>query len=159
MNRMLALILAGLWLVGLPGPARAQMTIDEFSEPDGYGSGGSAQDVASDGGLGLGYSPAVRGGGIVMDRFGIIRAVPRVRAQVAARPQRAQAQQPRARFHRASARPNYQLPTGSLYWPDQNDVMLYSAFKRYAAYGDGYGTGPDGTADHSLMYKGWPLED
>lgn len=49
------------------------------------------------------------------------------------------------------------LPTGSLYWPAAG-MPLYSPAQRYAAYGQGYGVSPYGSADYGAQFRGmyWP---
>jgi hypothetical protein len=101
----------------------------------------------------------VRAGGFFVDRFGMVHATPNFGAARPTHASRTQASPGRAASRRGVAKPSYQLTTGSLYWPAGNEVMLYSPLARYQTYGDGYGLGPYGAADHGIMYKGWSLEN
>jgi hypothetical protein len=156
MSRMIASIVVGIGLLGAVPRAGAQMPmVDPYGLED-FEYIGSPAAYPDLGGVGLGYSQSVRAGGVVMDRFGMPHAAPSPGARVSARAPRARARAPQARA--GSARPRYQLPTGSLYWPDAGGVMLYSPLERHRSYGDGYGNGPYGSADHGIMYKGWSLD-
>jgi len=163
MSRMCGLILVGIGLLSLAAPAHAQVaTTDPYGMED-YGFGGYSGEFQNFGGIGLGSSQAVPAGGVIMDRFGMLHAIPNIGTEPTARAQRARAPQARAGFGRAGsargrAQRQYQLPTGSLYWPAGNGVMLYAPFERYQSYGDGYGRGPYGSVDHGIMYKGWALD-
>jgi hypothetical protein len=116
------------------------------------------------GGIGLDLRQPMTAGRLIMDQYGMVHQVPSVQSQPAPRVERARRSQARAGSSRARtarpvAVPKYQLPTGSLYWPGADGVMYYSPLLRYQSYGDGYGTGPYGSVDHGIMYKGWSLQN
>jgi hypothetical protein len=57
---------------------------------------------------------------------------------------------------RGRAQPRYYLPTGNLGLFGGNSATLYSPVVRGQAYGDGYGYGPYGVSDYSMMWHGFP---
>jgi hypothetical protein len=158
MSRILGSILSGVVLLGAPHPAQAQSTLFEpyAMEDPGYGDAPVGYD--GNGGFGLGYSQPVTAGAFVLDRFGLVHAAPRVGTPGVASAPCAPAPLRRTGRERGRATARYRLPTGSLYWPDAEGVMLYSGAARIRSYGDGYGIGPYGTTDHGIMYKGWSLQ-
>jgi len=159
MPRMIGLILVLILPVGMPAPAQAQMTMADYYGMEDNGYGGSFSGYQTHGGFGLGYSQEAVAGGVIMDRFGMPYRIPDVGPAPAVAAPRARAGRARAGSRRAAAPSQFPLPTGSLYWPAANGVMLYSPAMRYRAYGSGYGRSPYGSVDHSIMYKGWPLSD
>jgi hypothetical protein len=159
MSRMFGLILVGIGLLSLASPAHAQMTMADPYGMEDYGYGEYFHGYQTYGGIGLGSGQAVPAGGLIMDRFGMLHAIPSVVPAPTARAPRPRAAQARTGSSRAVAKSRYQLPTGSLYWPAASGVMLYSPFERYQSYGDGYGRGPYGSVDHGIMYKGWPVDN
>ena len=154
---MVGLSLVVVAFLSLSTPARAQSGAADPYVMEDEGYGGVSDDFSPYGGFGLEYSQPVRAGGLIMDRFGMLYRTPEVAPErsVAAPP--ARARQARTGSSRVTARPRYQLPTGSLYWPAASGVILYSPAMRYQSYGAGYGRGPYGSVDHGMMYKGWPL--
>jgi len=179
---MFGSISAGTVLLGLAAPAHAQTTMADWYGVEDYGYGGYSSGYQTYDGFGAGYIQAVVGGSVIMDRFGMLYRIPDVApaptsegrrtedggrkklngssdvvAAPALRAARARAGRARAGSGRVAAQPRYQLPTGSLYWPAANEVILYSPAMRYQSYGGGYGRDPYGSIDHGTMWKGWPL--
>ncbi|MFI5461627.1 MAG: hypothetical protein ACHRXM_40095 [Isosphaerales bacterium] len=143
--------------LSLSTPAHAQMTM---ADPDGmedYGYGGYSYGYQTYGGFGLGYSQAVPAGGFIMDRFGMVYGFSGVATAPTTLAPRVRARNARAGSSRVAGQSQHQLPTGTLYWPVANRVILYSPAMRYRSYGDGSGRGPYGSLDYRTMYKGWPL--
>jgi hypothetical protein len=155
---MCGLITLGIGLLVFGKPAGAQMTpadfVDPYSDDDGYDA-----RYPHTGGFGLGYSPMVRAGGFVEDRFGIMQPTVATSAALSERTSRVDPSRVRRKTVRNGPRPSIALPTGSLYWPAASGVSLYSPQARFRSYGAGYGAGPYGSADHGIMYKGWSLEN
>jgi len=158
MSRLFGSILVVI-VMSLSTPAHAQMTMADPNGREDYGYGGYSYGYQTYGGFGLGYSQAVRAGGLIMDRFGMVHEISGVATAPISLAPRVRARNARAGSSRVAAQSQYQLPTGSLYWPAANGVILYSPAMRYRSYGDGYGRGPYGSLDHGIMYKGWPLRD
>jgi len=136
--------------------------------------------IESYGGFGLDTMQAPVAGAFWLDRFGLLQGpVPvqpvSVQAIPSVAPRRARTKPlpvqptPRVTPRRARTRPansaasgrvspaRYSLPTGSLAWPAERDVVLYSPELRYQSYGGGYGRGPYGAVDCGMMYKGMQL--
>ena len=132
--------------------------------------------MPANGGFGLEYAQTPPSNGYVLDRWWMVQATPSVGNAlppsnlVQPAPAAVQPANPRrvtraARAARSFSRLNARtanragmpaataLPTGSLYWPAAG-MPLYSPAQRYAAYGQGYGVSPYGSADYGAQYKG-----
>lgn len=156
-----ALVVALIW-VGFAGSAYAQVPVS------GYG------------GFGMEYTQAMPANSYVLDRWWLVRPTPAVVSamppqSVVTQPATVQQPQPanprraarvaRRSIARGTAPASYgtaglqqgtPLPTGSLYWGAPAAGMpIYSPAQRYAAYGQGYGVSPYGTADYNALYKGY----
>jgi len=156
MSRLLGSMLV-VSVLSLSTPAHAQMTMADPDWIEDYGYVGYSYGYQTYGGFGLGYSEAVPAGSLIMDRFGMVHGFSGVATAPASRAPRVRTRNAHAGSSRAAAQAQYQLPTGTLYWPAANGVILYSPAMRYRAYGNGYGRGPYGSRDCGTMYKGWPL--
>ena len=155
MTRSLGLILAVAVILGSASTARAQTVADPYRmEESTYGEHLARMPH---GGFGLETLQVPRPGGIWMDRFGMLHRTPGV--AVAPRPTavRSGGRLSRSGTSGRVARSQYQLPTGSLYWPEASEVILYSPAMRYETYGGGYGRGPYGSVDCSIMFRGMAL--
>jgi len=157
MSRMFGLIVVLIVLGGVPDPAHAQTTMPDYYDMESDGYSGYFSGYQTHGGFGLGYSQAATAGALMMDQFGMQYRLPDVAPAPTVAAPRARAGRARAGTRRAAAPSQYPLPTGSLYWPAANGVILYSPAMRYRAYGAGYGRSPYGSVDYSTMYKGWLL--
>jgi hypothetical protein len=159
MARTLGLTLATALPLVLVTTTFAQTRTYDVTEMETPGYGLLDYRYLPHGGFGFNYSQPVIAGDVVMDQYGFIHAAA---APVASTPVTAAQPQPRTRVSRstavrASARPRYQLPTGSLGWSDSGGaIILYSPAARYESYDSGYGRGPYGVTDYKYMYKGWP---
>jgi hypothetical protein len=153
MNRILGLAVAIVVPFCLSTAAHAQSAYYGVG-PTGPVYGGYANAGQPYGGFGLEYSPAVPAGGIVIDQYGLLHAVPYVASAspVVVQPQ-PQVRTTRSGSRRAIAQPRYQLPTGSLGWSGGNGGMLYPVQTRGGSYGSGYDVGPYGVIDHNMMWK------
>jgi hypothetical protein len=160
MSRLMGGLVLAVMFVGFAGSAHAQM-------PAPYG------------GFGMEYTQMVPANSYVLDRWWTVQATPSVGtmmppqmvvqqpAQVQVQPvnprRAARAVRAGRSFSRGVAQGYGQaglqsatpLPTGSLYWPTPPGMPIYSPAQRYAAYGQGYGISPYGSADYGSMYKGW----
>jgi hypothetical protein len=161
MIRLSGVVLTTILLLRSTGAAQAQVVAADPSESgcayDGYLAGSQPY-----GGFGLEYGQPVAEGTVIVDRFGMFHIVssgrsPREIAPAAPAPAQPRVRESRSSARRGQAQPRYQMPTGSLYWPGENSGILYSPAARYSNYGGGYGRGPYGGVDHSIMYKGWWL--
>jgi hypothetical protein len=138
----------------LAQPARAQMPAPAF------------------GGFGQEYSQPIPSDSLVLDRWWMLEATPRMdgappsvaverptavpsAAGRVARTNRSFARARHAASKRASVQTAAPLPTGSLDWPGASGMPIYSPAQRYASYGWGYGVSPYGTADYGAAYKGY----
>jgi len=157
MNRLVGLALA-LTLVGVGGTARAQIPASTY------------------GGFGMEYAQTMPPNTYVLDRWWMVQGTPSVgpalppqsvvqapanvqpvnprRAMRAARRARVLSRVGTPAYGQAGLQGGTPLPTGSLYWPAQAGAPLYSPAQRYAAYGEGYGVSPYGSADYGYQYKG-----
>lgn len=154
MIRAMGLVLAVILLTA-GRPAQAQM-------PTGYG------------GFGQSYTQPIPANSYVLDRWWMLQATPSVGGawpypSAGYNPYTVPATGPRrmSRVRRANGRfssatrptsampETAPLPTGSLYWSTRPGMPLYLPSQRYAAYGQGYGVSPYGSADYGSMYKGY----
>jgi hypothetical protein len=106
------------------------------------------------GGFGLETMQTPFLGAVIVDRFGMVHAMP-----FAQRATPVTAERPRVKTSRYAQkgrvlRARAQLPSGSLDWAGANSVVLYSPALRYQNYGGPYGSGPYGSIDCGMMYKG-----
>jgi hypothetical protein len=155
MRRVFGLSLIVFAFLSLSPCAQAQS--DESHAFLGYGYGGGFEQE-SQGGFGLEFGQELPAGSLFIDRYGILYQMPEFDRQRSTPAPHARPRQPRAGSLRVKGQARYQLPTGSLYWPDASRVLIYSPATRYRSYGAGYGIGPYGSVDHGMMYKGWPLQ-
>jgi hypothetical protein len=152
MTRPLGLILTMVVMLCLATTARAQTVADPYTmEESTYGEHLSQMPP---GGFGLETLQLPRAGSFWMDRFGMIHRMP----VVTTAPGVSAARPSRSGTNGRVVRMQYQLPTGSLYWPGAGEVILYSPAMRYQTYGGGYGRGPYGSLDSGIMFRGMALD-
>jgi hypothetical protein len=156
MTRPLGLTLAIVVMLCPALTARAQTAADPYRmEESTYGE--HLDQLGPYGGFGLEIVQAPRAGGVWMDRFGMLHGAPAVAPARASTAARTAVRPLRSGTSGRIARSQYQLPTGSLYWPGASGVILYSPAMRYQTYGGGYGWGPYGSVDCGIMWKGMSL--
>ena len=131
---------------------------------------------SANGGFGFDYAQTIPSNTYVLDRWWWMQPTPVVESTLPpqtvmapaaptqpANPGRmTRAARPSRSFARMGTRPNGSpaalpgapLPTGSLYWQATAGQPLYSPVQREAAYGQGYGVSPYGSADYGAQYKG-----
>lgn len=130
------------------------------------------------GGFGMEYTQPIPANTYVLDRWWMVQATPMVGSALpppvmaqapaavqqpvypgrlsrrAARTARSYSRTTMRPYNGAAVQPMSPLPTGSLYWPTAPGTPLYVPAQRYAAYGQGYGVSPYGSADYGAQYKG-----
>jgi hypothetical protein len=160
MTRKLTLTLAMALPFALATTVRAQTTPYDVTGLEIPSNSSPDYSNLPHGGFGFDYSQPVVEGDVVMDQYGFLHGTgPMVASSpvvtVQPRPQQ-RARTSRSLATRGSARPRYQLPTGSLGWTGGEGAILYSPVARQQSYGSGYDRGPYGVTDYNYMYKGWP---
>jgi hypothetical protein len=163
MRRLTGLGLAVVLVVSFDQSARAQS--DYAGAVMGFGYAG----------FGLDYTQTVPSNSLVLDQWWMLQETPMVGPMLpeagaartpvakvsaipaprAARPARSFARAGSRRLGRSVTPASSPLPIGSLDWGGSAVVPSYSPVQRYAAYGQGYGVSPYGTADYGAAYKGY----